>query len=569
MTAKRPIRCAIYTRKSSEEGLDQAFNSLDAQREACAAYIKSQIGEGWKLVPSRYDDGGFSGGNMARPALQRLLADIDHGKVDCVVVYKIDRLTRSLADFAKIVERFDRHQVTFVSVTQSFNTTTSMGRLTLNVLLSFAQFEREVTAERIRDKFAASRAKGIFMGGTPPLGYDARDRKLVINTTEAKTVRMIFWRYLEHRSVGRLREELEAKGITTKAFVSTRGKAIGGGRWYVGPLRHLLRNPVYVGLAKHKGNLYPGEHPPIIERALFDEVQAQLDASARATRRKRTVEASGLLAGLIFDDKGNRMSPQWSIGRSGSKHGYYVSQALLQRRRSAAGSLPRVAAPVIDDLVVRCVRAFEKENAPNADKRPGPDSRRELAELMHARVTSVEVGAKAAVIELKTNEETSCIKGKARVGKGPLPKLPRGATMMPTPQGGVRITVAGPLKLRGGTKRIEGWSKDDWSSSVLRPDKGLIDALARAHRWRVAIERGDVANVDDLSVREKLHRRRVRELLRLAFLAPDIQKAIVDGRQPKGLTLERLAKIGPPASWQEQRMRLGLAARRANLDRGS
>jgi len=559
MSTKRIVRCAVYVRKSSEEGLEQQFNSLDAQREACAAYIKSQVGEGWNLVSSRYDDGGFSGGNMDRPALQRLLADIDHGKVDCVVVYKIDRLTRSLADFAKIVERFDQRNVTFVSVTQSFNTTTSMGRLTLNVLLSFAQFEREVTAERIRDKFAASRAKGSFMGGTPPLGYDARDRKLVINAAEAKTVQLIFKRYLELQSVGRLREELEAKGISTKAFVSTRGKMIGGGRWYVGPLRHLLRNPVYVGLAKHKDNLHPGEHPPIIERALFDKVQAQLDGSARATRRKRTVEASGLLAGLIFDDKGNRMSPQWSIGRSGSKHGYYVSQALLQQRKAAAGSLPRIAAPVIDDLVVRCITAFDKGRsvAATTDERLNPESHRKLAELVHSQVTSIVVGESVALIELKTGVDISRTKGTARVERLH-PSLPSGATLMPTPQG-IRITIAGPLKQRGGIRRVEGWSKDDWSPSVPRLDHGLLEALARAHRWRVAIERGEIVNVDDLAKREGLHRRRVRELLRLAFLAPDIQKAIVDGQQPKGLTLERLTEIGPPASWQEQRRRLGIA----------
>ena len=219
MIAKHAIRCAVYTRKSTEEGLDQAFNSLDAQRDACAAYIKSQFDEGWRVVLTKYDDGGYSGGNLERPALHRLLADIDHGKVDCVVVYKIDRLTRSLADFAKIVERFDQRNVTFVSVTQSFNTTTSMGRLTLNVLLSFAQFEREVTAERIRDKFAASRAKGIFMGGNPPLGYDARDRKLVVNEPEARTVRMIFKRYLALGSIGGLGQELDAKGIDRKSVV--------------------------------------------------------------------------------------------------------------------------------------------------------------------------------------------------------------------------------------------------------------------------------------------------------------------------------------------------------------
>jgi DNA invertase Pin-like site-specific DNA recombinase len=545
--SKGIVRCAIYTRKSTEEGLDQSFNSLHAQREACAAYIRSQAGEGWKLLSAHYDDGGFSGGNMARPALQRMLADIDHGRIDCVVVYKIDRLTRSLADFAKIVERFDQRQVTFVSVTQSFNTTTSMGRLTLNVLLSFAQFEREVTAERIRDKFAASRAKGIFMGGMPPLGYDAKDRKLVINEAEAKAVRFIFKRYLDLRSVARLREELEAKGVTTKAFVSTRGNAMGGGRWYVGPLRHLLRNPVYVGLAKHKGKLYPGAHEPIIERPLFDRVQAQLDASARTSRRQRTVEASGLLTGLIFDDKGNRMSPQWSIGRGGSRHGYYVSQALLQRRKAEAGSLPRVSAPIVEDLVLRCVMAFE--TGASLDM-----VRSAIAELVHSRVSSVVVGASLLVIELKGGKETVGADGGRKQLRS---ALPSDAVLVTTPHG-VRISIAGPLRRRGGIKRVEGWSKEDWSSSRPQIDRVLLNALVRAHRWRAAIERGDVINVDGLATREGLHRRRVRELLRLAFLAPDIQRAIVEGRQPRGLNLERLIEIGPPAGWHEQRRVLGL-----------
>lgn len=255
-----PVRCAIYTRKSTEEGLDQAYNSLDAQREACEAYVMSQAGEGWSILPTFYDDGGFSGGNLDRPALQTLLADIDKGLVDVVVVYKIDRLTRALADFARLVERFDKRNVSFVSVTQAFSTTTSMGRLTLNVLLSFAQFERELTTERIRDKFAASRRRGIFMGGNPPLGYDPKDRKLVINEQEAETVRLIFNRYLELKSVGKLRADLEQRNIRSKLWTSAKGNTKGGGSWYVGSLTHFLRNRVYVGDAVHKGEVFPGEH---------------------------------------------------------------------------------------------------------------------------------------------------------------------------------------------------------------------------------------------------------------------------------------------------------------------
>jgi len=287
-------RCAIYTRKSTEEGLDQAFNSLDAQREACAAYILSQAGEGWVALPTVYDDGGFSGATLERPAVQRLMSDIDQGRVDVVVVYKIDRLTRSLADFAKIVERFDKRNTSFVSVTQAFNTTSSMGRLTLNILLSFAQFEREVTAERIRDKFSASRKKGIYMGGNPPLGYDPKDRKLVVNRQEAETIRYIFRRYLELGSVSRLRAELDVKGIRTKSWISTRGKAMGGGPWYIGPLRHILRNRVYVGDAMHKGTAHPGEHEAIVAREVFDAAQATLDANRKSHERKRTIVSDAL-----------------------------------------------------------------------------------------------------------------------------------------------------------------------------------------------------------------------------------------------------------------------------------
>ncbi|MBP6014336.1 MAG: recombinase family protein [Alphaproteobacteria bacterium] len=541
MTTKRPLRCAIYTRKSTEEGLDQSFNSLDAQREACAAYIKSQTNEGWSLVPAKYDDGGFSGGNLERPALQRLLTDIDRSKVDCVVVYKIDRLTRSLADFAKIVERFDQRNVTFVSVTQSFNTTTSMGRLTLNVLLSFAQFEREVTAERIRDKFAASRAKGIFMGGNPPLGYDARDRKLIVNPVEAKVVRMIFQRYLDLGSAGKLLEELEAKGTRTKAYVSTRGRAIGGGRWYIGPLRHVLRNPVYAGLAQHKGKLYPGQHEAIIDKVTFDTVQARLTASAQGWERKRTVEASALLTGLIVDSNGNRMSPQWSLGAGGNRHCYYVSQAVLQRRRDAAGSLPRVAAPLIDQLVLQCVGALVPS--------PRGNSSTESERRSQVRAVVQLVVVKHEEVSIQTTHVQPTAASKAA--------LPTGTVVTGAAQG-VRLTIPGTLRRWGGHKRVEGWNKDDWTSATPRFDKMLLTALGRAHRWRELVESGSVVSIDELADRERIGRRRLRELIRLAYLGPDVQKAIVEGRQPQGLSLERLSKLGPPASWAKQRRALGL-----------
>lgn len=316
MTAKR---CAIYTRKSSEEGLEQSFNSLDAQREACAAYIQSQRSEGWRALRGHYDDGGFSGGTMERPALSRLLQDIASGCVDVVVVYKVDRLTRALADFAKIVEVFDRHGVSFVSVTQAFNTTSSMGRLTLNVLLSFAQFEREVTGERIRDKIAASKAKGMWMGGLPPLGYDVRDRKLIVVPEEAEKVRHIFSRYLVLESVTALAKELRHSGIGSKTRQRSDGARYGGGPFGRGALFHLLRNRIYIGDIVHKQQSYPGVHDGIVEVDVFEEVQRQL--SAGAVQRSTSSSQSAPLKGRVFDALGNRMTPSHAYGKTGRNIG--------------------------------------------------------------------------------------------------------------------------------------------------------------------------------------------------------------------------------------------------------
>ena len=305
---KKLLRCAIYTRKSTEHNLDLEFNSLDAQREACEAYIKSQAHEGWRLITDHYDDGAFSGASLDRPALQELLTEVRAGKVDVIVVYKVDRLTRSLADFAKLVELFDQHSVSFVSVTQSFNTTSSMGRLTLNVLLSFAQFEREVIGERVRDKIAASKRKGIWVGGSVPLGYASVNKKLVVVPEEAETVRLIFRRYLELGSIRDLVEDLDRKGIRTRRQTLSTGKTRGGIRFGVGALAHLLRNRFYIGEVVYRGAVHPGEQEPIVDRALFEAVQAKLAASANARQLKLRASPS-ILAGRIFDDRGNRMTP--------------------------------------------------------------------------------------------------------------------------------------------------------------------------------------------------------------------------------------------------------------------
>src|SRR5437016_9815379 len=338
-------RCAIYTRKSTEHNLDLEFNSLDAQREACEAYIKSQAHAGRRLVPDRYDDGGLSGASLDRPALQNLLADVRAGKITTVVVYKVDRLTRSLADFAKLVELFDQFGVSFVSITQSFNTTSSMGRLTLNVLLSFAQFEREVIGERVRDKIAASKRKGIWVGGPVPLGYASIGKKLVVIPEEAETVRAIFARYLKLGSMGALMEDLDRRGIRTKARRGTDGRVIGGIRFGVGPLAYLLKNRFYIGEVVYRGEVHRGAHEPILDSALFAAVQAKLAARAVA-RRCRLRGSPAILSGRLFDHRGNRMSPTHS-NKGGARYRYYVSQAALQRKPQPPGLVSRVPAAEI------------------------------------------------------------------------------------------------------------------------------------------------------------------------------------------------------------------------------
>src|SRR5881296_2624045 len=315
-------RCAVYTRKSTEYNLELAFNSLDAQREACEAYIKSQAHEGWRLIPSRYDDGAFSGASLERPALQQLLADVRSGTIDIVLVYKVDRLTRSLADFAKLIELFDAHGVSFVSVTQSFNTSSSMGRLTLNVLLSFAQFERELIGERVRDKIAASKRKGIWVGGPVPLGYAAVDKKILVVPAEAAAVRTIFARYLELGSVRALAQDLDRRGIRSKPRRLSDGRSIGGSRFGVGALAHLLKNRFYIGEVVYRGAVHRGEHEPILDSALFAAVQDKLAAHAVA-RRCRLRGSPALLTGRLFDNRGNRMSPTHT-NKGGVRYRYYI-----------------------------------------------------------------------------------------------------------------------------------------------------------------------------------------------------------------------------------------------------
>ena len=389
----KPRRCAIYTRVSTENGLEQEFNSLHAQREAAQAYIKSQAHEGWKLIRDHYDDGGFSGGSLERPGLQKLLADLRERRIDIVVVYKVDRLTRSLTDFAKLVEQFDAHGVAFVSVTQSFNTTTSMGRLTLNVLLSFAQFEREVTGERIRDKIAASKKKGLWVGGVVPLGHHVKDRKLIVAKEEAATVRLIFARYLDLGSLPALQRDLRERGIITRRRTLSSGRAIGGRALTNGPLAYLLRNRMYLGEINHRDKSYPGERQPIIDEKLFEAVQARLTENLLG-RRLRRQSSNALLMGKLFDDRGNPMTPTYAI-KKGVRYCYYASCVLAQGRKEDAGSIPRVAAEAVERIVLDAIalpptKQIELRSSPPSAEVLSPHRNGDAAERIKLRPMSTE-----------------------------------------------------------------------------------------------------------------------------------------------------------------------------------
>jgi site-specific DNA recombinase len=524
----KPVRCAIYTRVSTDHGLEQDFNSLDAQHDAAQAYIRSQAHAGWTLVRTRYDDGGYSGGSTDRPALQRLLADVKAGKIDVIVVYKVDRLTRSLADFAKLVELFDGHGVSFVSVTQQFNTTTSMGRLTLNVLLSFAQFEREVTSERIRDKIAASKRKGLWVGGVVPLGYATRDRKIVVVEEEAERVRTIFRSYLELGSLNRLMADLRARGIVTKVRSLKTGRTIGGIPFTRGPLAHLLRNRFYIGEVAFKGEILAGEQPAIIDRELFDAVQAKLDEQ----RTHHTVmrgHSESLLIGRIYDDRGNRMTPS-HVRKGGFKYRYYLSSPLLHGQPGRTGSMRRVPAAEIEALVASAVR-----------KHIGDDTESDDRDLMRTHVIRVDLQVDHLAIELKAAKTCG---------------NPRNALDNDRPV--LRIPWKKPPMMR----RREIIVPVSASAHDLRPIRAetratLVTAIARGRCWLDEIIAGTVTGVEQIAAREKCSIRQVNMTISLAFLAPELVKAAVEGRLPHGIGVTRLRDA--PAEWSRQYAMLGLS----------
>lgn len=553
MTQKPIIRCAIYTRKSSDEGLDQSFNSLDAQHEACSAYIASQRHEGWKVVPDRFDDGGLSGGTLDRPALQRLLAEIDAGRIGMVVVYKIDRLTRSLADFGRLVERLDARGCSFVSVTQAFNTATSMGRLTLNVLLSFAQFEREVTAERIRDKIAASKKKGLWMGGAVPLGYDRHPdpqrRELVVNQLEAEAVLQLFTLY---DRLGNLRlVELKAtrRGLRSKALASPSGRRSGGLPFTRGQLHYLLTNPVYIGRIRHKDQSYPGLHPAIIDADLWDRVQAKLIAAAARPRgRSATTIEPRVLIGKLCDETGDHLTPTHTK-RRGRRFAYYVSNRLITGGTDPSGwRLPAEALEVsIRQIIVGHLRkSAAGHTLLTQPKASGAADLGRQANTLVARVDS-EVAFVGSILS----------SGRLAPGKLELeldPGVIAAALTVPVTTLSdrlLRFSCPFALRRRGVETRIIA------GEMIPAPDEVLQRTLAEAHLWARALRNG--RSLTEIA-REVGHSEPyIRTRIPLAFLAPKVQAAILDGRQRADLSVAQLIRDGIPMDWTEQAQNFGIA----------
>lgn len=544
-------RCAIYTRKSTEEGLDMAFNSLDAQREACEAYIRSQRSEGWLLLPTAYDDGGFSGGSMERPGLKRLMADVQAGKVDVIVVYKVDRLTRALSDFAKIVDVLDAAGASFVSVTQAFNTTTSMGRLTLNVLLSFAQFEREVGAERIRDKIAQSKAKGMWMGGPVPLGYAVQERKLVPMPSEVETVRHIFELYLELPSVRALKEQLDAEGIVSKVQNGKRGLS-GGQPIARGALYHLLANPVYIGKVRHKDKVHNGLHPAIIDPPLWDAVQSRLAQRAPDKRLHRKDHSPALLLGMIRDHVGRPMSPTHTQSR-GRRYHYYASSSTRDINAGDGQLEPivRISAKYAHDAMRYAVKAILDPQSVCflLEYHEIESSRMPLALASAAEWTSV-IGANARLRELLVALRFELVVASDRVS-GTFEDNALLSLLLREPDqpemGSNRVPLDIPIALRKRGKEMKLVLRPDARPSM-EPEPRLVRLLVKAEQARrLVFERGEIKPD-----------RHICRMARLAFLAPDITEAILEGRQPSILSSRTLLKMGQlPLDWAEQRRMLG------------
>jgi DNA invertase Pin-like site-specific DNA recombinase len=510
----KPVRCAIYTRKSTEHGLEQEFNSLHAQREACEAYIKSQASQGWQCLEQRFDDPAYSGGNLQRPALKSLLGQIELGRIDVVVVYKIDRLTRSLADFAKLVEAFDRKSISFVAVTQQFNTTSSMGRLTLNVLLSFAQFERELASERVRDKIAASRRKGKWTGGTVPLGYAIKNKKLVPHPAERETVQYIFSRYLELGSLQKLVADLDSRRIVTKRRDTKLKKYQGAIPFTYGPLAYLLKNRVYIGETHHGGKWYPGEQAPITGHDLFEKVQALLKSNSVERVAQRT-RSDALLIGKLFDDRGNVMSPSYST-KKGVRYRFYVSSALLRGRKAEAGSIDRVSAVAIEDEITRFVtRRFENDTN-NAES---------FRELLARKVDRVELRRSCLRLTLESESSSDDQKPSNRID---IPWVSEPGRTVP----GAQAVPSEPT-----------------------PHPQLLNAIVRAHAWVRLLQEGTYDSLESLADGVKLHPNFIRHAIRAAFIDPSITEAVLRGGAGPELLSRLRSDFG--IAWNQQQKMFG------------
>ena len=544
-------RCAIYTRKSSEEGLAQDFNSLDAQHEACAAYIKSQASEGWKLVRERYDDGGISGGTLERPGLKRLLADIGAGHIDIVVVYKVDRLTRSLLDFAKLVEEFDKVGTSFVSITQSFNTTNSMGRLTLNMLLSFAQFEREVTAERIRDKIAQSKARGMWMGGTPPIGYRPDGRSLAIVEQDAAIVRHIFNRYAELGNVRLLALELVKSGIGSPSRSSTTGRAFGGRPFSRGHLYRILSNPIYIARIDHGDCCHEANHLPIVERQLWDQVQAILASNRNGDRRPSPAESS-LLAGKLVDDRGVPMVATHAC-KGKIRYRYYVSRDLHHSGDARTSEGWRLPAREIEPLVRARIAALLNDPfellAQATNEMPSPDElnaivrrtkeaastlagpRAQTAKRLHGLIGEVRLGPEQVSILLNSTALEALL----------------GIRIISEP---IKLDVAGRLKRSGHVLRL---IQRDGSAAAATVDRTLVKAIVQGRNWWRELQANTALTIEALARREGITAAYVVRIVRLAFLSPAMFKGVIEGTLPAHLTVKRLtAPNAVPARWDSK-----------------
>lgn len=539
----RRIRCAIYTRKSTEEGLEQDFNSLDAQREACEAYIASQKHEGWELLQDHYDDGGISGGHLDRPALRRLMQAVDEKRVDQIVVYKIDRLTRSLADFAKLVDRLDIAETSFVSVTQSFNTATSMGRLTLNVLLSFAQFEREVTAERIRDKIAASKRKGLWMGGNVPLGYQPDGRTLKIDEAEAAIVRKLYDLYLEHRAIRLVKERAEELRLRTRRRERPDGRITGGGLFDRGHIHHILTNPIYAGRIRHKSQVYEGQHPALIAPEVWDQVQGMLEGGAAKTRGTKQRATRSPLAGRLVDETGDRLTPSHSK-KNGKRLRYYISRRLVVDRSRKHPDAWRLPAEQLEGLLSDAVR--NRFAQPNAVPRLLIDP--SVAEISAAQ------DHLAAFRDHRKLPNADILKLIERVDIRP------GSLSLKLDHG----AFADVLKLRPGQidpdqlaietcfrmRRRGVELKLHLGAAPTEIDQTLIQNVVKARCWLTMIIEGKTFT--EIAEAESTSKRRIQDVVDLALLAPHVIDAIATGEQPYGLTTDYLIKAGFSAIWSEQ-----------------